>query len=81
MEQERRVAKGSGREIMTEREGMGGRVVDGRGVATSVVRSCVVLVFSVSLDIPSTKQQSPRLPPATSRGRTWSPSRAYSSAP
>lgn len=50
---------------MTGREGVRkgeteGREWDGRGVATGVVRSCIVLVFSVSLDIPSTKQQSPR---------------------
>lgn len=42
--------------------------MDGRRVATSVVRSCVVLVFSVSLDTPSTKQQSPRLPPSNVEG-------------
>lgn len=45
------------------------------------MRSCVVSVFSVSLDIPSTKQQSPRPPPATSRGRTRSPSRAGCTLP
>lgn len=33
--------------------------MDGRGVAIGMVRSCVVLVFSVSLDVPSTKRQSP----------------------
>lgn len=37
---------------------------DGRGMAIGVAKSCVVLVFSVSLDIPSSKQQSPRPPPA-----------------
>lgn len=82
----RRVAKGRGREVTIEREGMrkreiGGRVGWLRGGETSVVRSYVLSVFSVSLDIPSTKQQSPRPPPATSRGRTRSPSRAGATLP
>lgn len=75
---------------MVEREGMrqrekerggGERVGWLMGGETSVVRSCVLSVFSVSLDIPSTKQQSPRPPPATLRGRTRSPSRASATLP